>query len=372
MNFNGGFTDAVLKMRRGCPRGGGDNLKIKFLSILLTLALLLSSCAWLNPAAPVSGDGLTVTFLDVGQADATLVECGGMTMLIDGGSPGDSDLIYTVLKNKGITHLDYIIATHPHADHIGGIAGALRFASAGTVYSPVTEYDTRTFSNFIKAVEGRNAWLTIPNPPEYFNLGEAFVEILAPLAILPDDPNNSSIALKITYGSTSFLFTGDAEREAETALFERYGGILSSTVLKVGHHGSNTSTIYPFLREVMPDTAVISCGKGNSYGHPHENVLSRLRDAGVTVYRTDLQGDIICYSDGQSVTVTTQRGGNIQTNPTVPETARAEEYYIGNINSLKLHRPSCSSLPAEHNQEIYDNRETAIEDGYEPCGSCKP
>jgi competence protein ComEC len=341
----------------------------KISTIILAIVLLLSSCAGQIPLAPVTSDGLTVTFFDVGQADATLIECGGMTMLIDGGSAGDSDKMYAVLKDKNITHLDYIIATHPHADHVGGLAGALEFASVGVIFSPVTEYDTRAFSNFIKAAERRNAWLTVPNPPEYFNLGEALVEILGPLTILPENPNNSSISLKITYGSTGFLFTGDAEREAERELLDRYSN-LSATVYKVGHHGSSTSTSYPFLREVKPQYAVISCGSGNSYGHPHDDTLSRLRDADVTVYRTDMQGDIICYSDGQTVTFTTRRNAEVQTNPTVPDTE--EGHYIGNINSLKFHRPSCSALPAEHNQTLFDRREAAVSDGYTPCGSCNP
>jgi competence protein ComEC len=348
----------------------------KISTAILIIALLLSACAGQHSLYLSSGDGLLVTFLDVGQADATLIESGGRAMLIDGGGPGDSQLIYTVLRNKGISHLDYIIGTHPHADHVGGLAGALQFASAGVVYSPVTEYDTRAFRNFAGAAGERGAGITIPRPGETFMLGDAEAVILGPLSILPEDPNNSSISLKVTYGNTSFLFTGDAERKAELELLEAYGSRLRSTVLKAGHHGSNTSTTYPFLREVRPSVAVISCGQDNTYGHPHDDVLSRLRDADVTVYRTDMQGDISIHSDGNNLTVTTGRNAGIRTNPTEPAdpsgSAEGEEYYIGNVNSLRFHRPSCSSLPAEHNQTVFTSRDGAAAQGYGPCGSCKP
>jgi competence protein ComEC len=145
---------------------------------------------------------------------------------------------------------------------------------------------------------------------------------------------------------------------------------LSATVLKVGHHGSDTSTTYPFLREIMPQYAVISCGTGNSYGHPHDDLLSRLRDAGVIVYRTDMQGTITCTSDGYSVNFAVERNAGAQTNPT--ETTAMAEYYIGNTNTRKFHKPDCSGLPAEKNRIILDTREDAINGGFEPCAICKP
>ncbi|MCL1807799.1 MAG: MBL fold metallo-hydrolase [Oscillospiraceae bacterium] len=340
--------------------------------VFIAVILLFSGCSIGREPPAVSGDELIVTFLDVGQADAALIECGGQTMLIDGGNPSDSDLIYTVLKNKNITYLDYIVATHAHADHVGGLAGALRFANAGTALCPVKTYDSRAFENFVRALEDQGVSITIPKPGDTFNLGGAEIVILGPVNIdniESDDPNNTSVVLKITYGKTSFLFTGDAERKAEQDILEM-GADLSATVLKAGHHGSNTSTTYPFLREIMPQFAVISCGKGNSYGHPHDDLLSRLRDADVTVYRTDLQGDVICVSDGQTVSIQTERNASTQTNPTEP--SALEEGYIGNVNSLRFHRPSCSGLPAEQNRVWLESREAAIDAGYDPCGTCKP
>lgn len=249
---------------------------------------------------------LQVHFLDVGQADAALVLCDNQAMLIDGGNKGDSDFIYTYLKNHDITHLDYIIATHAHEDHVGGLAGALNFATAGIAYCPVTSYNSKAFSNFVKYLDAQGVEITIPSAGDSFMLGSASVEILAPINYPQNGTNNSSIVLKIVYGNTSFLFTGDIEREAEYEILEA-GYDLASIALKVAHHGSDTSTTYPFLREVMPTYAIISVGNGNSYGHPAESTLSKLRDADVIVYRTDLNGTIICTSDGETVSFSTTK-----------------------------------------------------------------
>lgn len=273
----------------------GDNMR-KFISFLLVF-LFSINCAIAE---------LQVHFLDVGQADAALVLCDNATMLIDGGNKGDSSLIYAYLKKHNVTHLDYIIATHAHEDHVGGLAGALNFATVGIAYCPVTEYDTKAFANFKKYLEKQNVEITIPSAGDSFTLGSASIEILAPINYEQSNHNNLSIVLKIVYGNTSFLFTGDAEREEEYEILDA-GYDLKSTLLKVSHHGSDTSTTYPFLREVMPNYAIISVGKNNTYGHPTEATLSKLRDADVMVYRTDLNGTIICKSDGENITFTTSK-----------------------------------------------------------------
>jgi competence protein ComEC len=258
--------------------------------------------------ATVSGEsGLTANFLDVGQADAALVVCEGAAMLIDGGNVADSDYIYTFLKDRGISHLEFIVGSHAHEDHIGGLAGALNYATVDTAYCPVTEYDSKAFGNFVKYLGAQGKSITVPKAGDSFKLGGADVEIIGPVKA-SDEPNNMSIVLRITYGKTSFLFTGDAEREEETDIIEA-GRDLSADVLKVGHHGSNTSTGYRFLREIMPEYAIISCGKGNAYGHPGEETLSRLRDADVSVFRTDLNGTVTVKSDGKSVSIDSERGG---------------------------------------------------------------
>ncbi len=322
---------------------------------------------------PIPADStFEVHFIDVGQGDCSLIMCDGKTMLIDGGESSASSKVYAYLKAHGIEYLDYIVATHAHSDHIGGLSGALNYAVVGTALCPVSEYDSETFSSFEKYLGKQGVQITIPKAGESFMLGSALIEVLGPQYDY-DEPNDTSILLKVSYGEISFLFTGDAERTAEADILAA-GYDLSATVLKVGHHGSDTSTSYPFLREIMPKYAVIQVGKDNSYGHPTEDTMSRLRDADVTVYRNDLHGTIICSSDGQSVSFTTEKNETVQTNPTIPENQEPDDIgeYIGNKNSKKFHLPTCKNLPAEKNRVYISSRQEAIDNGFSPCGNCHP
>jgi competence protein ComEC len=321
---------------------------------------------------PSADSSFEVHFIDVGQGDCSLILCDDAAMLIDGGEASESSKVYAYLKAHEVDHLDYIVATHAHSDHIGGLSGALNYATVDTALCPVTDYDSKTFDSFVKYLGQQNVSITVPSAGDEFSLGNASVEVLGPQRSY-DDPNDTSIVLKITYGNTSFLFTGDAERTAEADILEA-GYDLSATVLKVGHHGSDTSTSYPFLREVMPEYGVICVGKDNSYGHPTDDTLSRLRDADVKVYRTDLQGTIICTSDGEKVAFTTERNESAQTNPTVSAPAESTDIgeYIGNRNSKVFHLPTCKNLPAGKNQVYFDSRQEAVDAGFRPCGNCDP
>lgn len=239
----------------------------------------------------------SVTYLDVGQGDAALIECDGHYMLIDGGDTSCSGQIYSYLKNNNISYLDIVVASHAHADHVGGLSGALNYAEAGLVLCPVTEYDTDAFRDFVRFAKKNGPGITVPKKLATYSLGSAIITILG---LNAGEGNDSSLILSVTYGDGVFLFTGDAEREAEQAVLADYPELLAADVLKVGHHGSADATTYLFLREIMPEIAVISCGADNLYGHPTDSVLSRLRDAEVTVYRTDLHGDItIGFDDGE-------------------------------------------------------------------------
>lgn len=367
---------------------------------------------------------LTVTWLDVGQGDAAVIQCGGQSMLIDGGKPEKSSYIYAWLQQHGLSYLDVIVATHVDADHIGGLSGALNYASVGTAYCPVTTGTTETFQSFVKYLAQRGKQITVPTAGETFALGGAQVQILGPLHSA-EDSNDNSIVLKVGFGTTSFLFTGDAERAEEQDLLNA-GVNLQSTVLKVGHHGSDTSTSYSFLRAVAPQYAVISVGAGNSYGHPTEVVLSRLRDAGVTTFRTDMQGEITAVSDGQTINFSTAKnaaaetlanagagqnagqtgGGNSATqtagsgqNTGGAATAGAgaagaaaiasanagggnaggaagagtTSSYVLNTNSHKFHLPSCPSVDTispKNRKDVNESREQIVSEGYAPCKRC--
>ncbi|MBQ3556942.1 MAG: MBL fold metallo-hydrolase [Oscillospiraceae bacterium] len=334
--------------------------------MLLTVLLLAVGGCTEDVRGPADGTEFAVHFIDVGQADAALVVCDGEVMLIDGGNREDSQLIYSYLKQENIAHLDYIVATHAHEDHIGGLPGALNYATVDTALCSVDEYDSGVFKTFVDQLAKQGKEITVTGAGDTFRLGSADVQVLGPVWA-SDDPNNMSVVLRIEYGETSFLFTGDAEREEEEDILDA-GFDLESTVLKVGHHGSENSTTYPFLREVMPEYAVISVGEGNSYGHPTPEALGRLRDAGVTVLRTDERGTIICTSDGQTVSFAAQRDEEEDPLGTKME-------YVLNTSSKKFHLPTCGGvkdIKEKNRAAVFETRSELVSRGYAPCGNCKP
>ena len=329
-----------------------------------------------NPSASAAGAVDTVDapfemhFIDVGQALSVLVECDGQFMLYDGGNVDDGSLVVSYLRNQGVEELQYVFCSHAHEDHVGGLAAALACFPANHVYSPVTEASTQCFQAFVKDTRQQGLQVEVPAVGTVWQLGSAAVTMLGPVAQY-SDTNDTSIVLRIDYGSTSFLLTGDMEKTAETDLVNS-GANLKADVLQVGHHGSSTSTGYLFLNAVLPEMAVISCGVGNKYGHPHEETLSILRDAGVNLYRTDLQGTITIGSDGQNYTVGYEHFvPDDRLNPTAPAASgTAQQAYIGNVNSKKFHLPTCPNLPAEKNQILFSGYDEAIAAGYTPCSTC--
>ena len=338
---------------------------MKRLLICLILCLLLSGCVVERPMeVPADSSGLTVHYLDVGQADCILLQCDGANMLIDGGNVEDSDLVVAYLLDQDVTYLDYVVNTHAHEDHVGGLPGVLAVFETGNVWCPVKEYSSKCFRDFLHYADQQNLELVCPEPGSTYDLGSAVITVLGP--VRDDyDTNNSSIVLRVDYGETSFLFTGDAEIQAEDDILNA-GYDVSATVLKVGHHGSETSSGYRWLRAASPAYAVIQVGTDNSYGHPHEAAMSRLRDVEAEVYRTDFQGHIVCHSDGRTLTFTTQKQAT-ETNPT----AKLQQF-IGNVNSKKFHLPTCAGLPEEKNRVVFESYAAAEDAGYAPCSRCLP
>lgn len=247
---------------------------------------------------------LEVTFIDVGQADSILLENEGHYMLIDAGNNEDGPKLVNYFKNQNISNFDYVIGTHPHEDHIGGLDGVIENFNIETFYMPDVITTTKTFEDVLDALGEKNMSLSIPKTNATFKLGDATVKVLYVGTEEESDLNNTSIVLKVTYQNISFLFTGDASTKVEEQLSK---SDLQSTVLKVGHHGSSTATNEEFLNTVNPQYAVISVGVDNQYEHPHTTVLNTLASHNITTYRTDQDGTIKIITDGTNIEVNTSK-----------------------------------------------------------------
>ena len=351
----------------------------KALALLLALLLVLTCACTKAPASTPSpsanvdssalGESLEVHYIDVGQADSVLIRLGDKSMLIDAGNVEDGPDVVRYIKQLGIKVLDTVVVTHAHEDHAGGMSNVIENFTVKKVYSPVKEYDSACFRRFVDSAE-KQCGVTIGKRGMEWSVGTAQVKALWPIDATDEDTNNTSMVLKLTYGDISYLFTGDLEHDAETRLVEKNDD-LSADVLKVGHHGSDTSSSYLFLRTVMPQIAVISVGEGNTYGHPHKEVLERYEQAEIRVFRTDEVGTVIISTDGK--TLNARYGETNEELDKVEATPGFENVtYIGNINSKKFHRDSCSGLPKQENRVIFATRQDAVSDGYTPCGICKP
>lgn len=259
-----------------------------------------------NNNTPVIGE-LKVNFIDVGQADSILLQQGDKFMLIDAGNNGDAQVVQDYLTSQGVKKLEYFIGTHKDEDHIGGADAVINSFNVGKVYFPKQVATTQTYKDFVTAVKNKGLSLTVPKVGEEFKLGEATVTVLAPISSEYEDSNDYSIVVKVTFGSTTFLLSGDAEARSEKELVAS-GKDLSATLLKVGHHGSLTSTSEAFLDKVNPKFAVISAGTGNKYGHPAQEIMDRLKAKGITVFRTDEQKTIIATSNGKEINFNVKPG----------------------------------------------------------------
>lgn len=261
--------------------------------------------AWL----PHTSGELSVHFIDVGQGDSILIQGEEVAVLIDAGPRGAKAVVAEYLHAQGISRLDLVIATHPHEDHIGGMVQVLNEFEVTEVMDPGVPHTSKTFEAFIDLISSKGIGYTEARAGMIRDLGGIKLEIVHPTVPSVDDLNNASIVTRLEFGQVAFLFTGDAEREAETEILES-GRNLRATVLKLGHHGSSTSSTPEFVGAVAPSYAVIMLGEDNRYNHPHRGTMDLVKDIGIPVYRTDLHGNIVFITDGTKIEVRTARGWN--------------------------------------------------------------
>lgn len=405
-------------------------VKNKWIRILSAVAVLLLVCllpgcrkdffikethdtdkAWEGPEGE-KAPRLAVHFMDVGQGDCTLLISNGHAMLIDAGDDSQGTKVQKYLKEQGIEKLDYVMGTHPDADHIGGLDVILTKFDCETILFTDAVSDTVAYRNVMETVRYREYEITEPELGASFPLGSATFTVVGPAGVYEEGSNNYSIGLRVTFGENSFLFIGDAEEKAQMDMLQS-GADLSCDVLKAGHHGSSDSANLRFLEAVGAEYAVISCGIGNDYGHPHAKTLRLFQELDMQVFRTDEQGTVTAVSDGSRITWScapsetwqagVYTGGNssesnkeygtesagapsentgevtksgkgavVQPNEeAIPENAK----YILNTNSYKFHRPECESVAdmSRRNKKGSDlSREEIIALGYSPCSRCKP
>lgn len=247
--------------------------------------------------------GMSVTYLNVGQGDSELIQVNGINMLIDAGTNAGANNLVKDLKNRGIKTIDIAIATHPHEDHIGGMDEVLENFDVKSFYAPKVAHTTKTYENMLKAVKNEGLKIQQIKEGTKIDLGkDTEVQVYSPVKSQYEELNNYSPVMKISYGQNSFMFTGDAESLVEKEILNENKD-LKADVLKLGHHGSHSSTSEEFLKAVNPSIAVVSCAKDNKYGHPHKETMSNLKKAGITVYETFRDGDITINSNGKKLDV---------------------------------------------------------------------
>ena len=369
----------------------------RLLSLILSLFLLLFTLVP-QSALTVKAEGnseMAVHFIDVGQGNAILVQSGGQNLLYDGGDQSHADLIISYLQEQNVENIDYMIASHYDEDHIGGLVPCIDNFSVSNIFGPDYVHTSNLFNNFMNTATANAIIVQYPSVGETFDFGTGSFTVLAPNGI-SQNSNDNSLVIKLENGSNSFIFTGDAEETSEAEMLTN-GIDISADVYKVAHHGSRSASTQEFLNAVHPKYAVISCGEGNSYGHPHAEVLNRLRSMGVEVFRTDEQGSIIASSDGENInwncsaTDSWQSGeqtesdrensedenpGDENSGNAISDAVTSEQTtYVLNTNTKKFHRETCGSvsqIKEENFQKVQMSREELEQSGYSPCKNCNP
>jgi len=336
-----------------------------------------------------SGTGeMTVHFLDVGEGDATLIESDGHFLLMDGGDRDHSSFVVSYLKKQGVSTLDYVIASHFDDDHINGIVGALHVLAVSEMLEPGYAGTTSVYQS-LKDIESQKSIApVVPKAGDSYHMGSISFTVVGPTSYSHDDENDNSLCVLVTCGSSRFLFTGDAQETSEKEICGT-GISLSADVLEAGHHGSSTSNSGTMLNAVSPKYMVISCGKDNSYGLPDQDVIERIRDKGISLFRTDEQGTILATSDGTNITWSTvpsttwacgsaadssESGGSAISTEAAGDTGTAAKYIL-NTHTMKFHLPGCKyaeKISKKNYAESNESRDQLIAEGYSPCGYCNP
>jgi competence protein ComEC len=360
------------------------NFKRLLQATLLSVLIIAVSVATVS-----ANENLSVHFLDVGQGDSIFLQFNNKNVLIDAGDQDSGQTVESYLRSHGVSSLDLVVATHPHSDHIGGLITILNDIPIKQVLDSGQVHTTQTYENFLTLVDQKNIPFAVAERGQTIDLDPSLkIEVLSPQATpFPSDLNQNSVVLKVTYNKISFLLAGDAGFEAEDSMAAGYD--LKSTVLKVGHHGSSSSTGISFLSEVRPEVAVIEVGAGNAYGHPTSKTLSALQNTGSKVYRTDLDGNIVITTDGQSYSVSTGKQSWSTTGTAPKNTASAvswpatpvavastdsQETFVGSVKSNKYHYPSCqwAKKISPQNEIWFTGSADAQAREYVPCGVCHP
>ncbi len=351
------------------------------LIILILFLVFMAGCGLfdnIDKAPPITSDQLTdyreaisdggviVHYIDVGQGDAILIQLStGENILIDAGEVDKGQVVLDYLMANQVNTIDYLIATHPHSDHIGGLPLIVDNFDIGQIYMPRVVHNTTTYENLLLSIKNKGLKVTATKAGMALPTEDLFeINFLAPNADDYDNLNDYSIVTRLKYKEHAFLFTGDAQSVSGLEIINNNHDI-KAHVLDVAHHGStNSLTSESFLHRVNPDIAVISVGRDNSYNHPHAEILEILQEMQVDILRTDLDGNIIIVSDGEKFTV--------NKNVTFLNDLVGEAKYIGNRNSKVFHLTTCASLPNEKNRVYFTSKKDAITKGYRACGQCQP
>ena len=366
-----------------------NSSQIGHLILIFVILLLLYSL-------PVCAEeSFELHLLDVGQGQCTLIKNNGHALLIDGGGRSASSFVVSYLKQQEIDTLDCIIVSHYDEDHMAGLIGVLSVFRIGTLMVPSYAGEGDLYNSFAASALSNGCVIIHPKVGTSFQMGNSTIEIVGPINPTNAEENNNSLCIRVIYNNSKILICGDAEQQSEYDMVTS-GEDISANIYVVSHHGSSSSSSDLFLDKVSPEYALISCGRNNKYGHPTVETLNRLKSRNIDMFRTDLQGTIIAYTNGDDFRFNMEPSSdwtpgsdpgedvglrqlfvNDVDDPETYEHTQVDDNvrYVCNKKTMKFHYPDCQSVYQmnEENRLFTDlERDDLISQGYNPCGSCKP